>query len=387
MSIPRIVLLASSAGGYGGENALLSTARLHARTYQVDVVVPEQGQLVEALRRKQVSTHVMPVAVLDRRYFHPLRIFFYKAFAVYSSVRLLFLFRRLKPAVVHTNNVLILPGAIAARVLRIPHVWHIREIIEAHHLHPSLWKIWRWFILTFSVRVICVSKAVSEQFGENKKVVIVHDGVDTELFRPTTKRTSSRRKDKPITFGIVGRLEHRRKGQDLFIEAAIIALKKRSDLEFVIVGHEREGMEDEEQKLQDIVASYGHEKKILFRGFVPPEQMPSLMNELDVIVLCSKQPEGLAIVLLEAMACGKPVISFAEGGPLDVVQDGVNGLLVPPRDIEKLAEAMLRLASDGKLRARLGEAGRKTVEERFRSGLTADRVESVYRTVLRERRL
>jgi glycosyltransferase involved in cell wall biosynthesis len=320
-------------------------------------------------------------------YFHPLRIFMYKVFALYSIARLISLFRQLRPAVVHTNNVLVLPGALASWILRIPHVWHIREVIEGHHLRPSLWRIWRWIILTFSDKVICISKAVSEQFGESEKVVIVHDGVDTDSFRPLRNRTAVARKAKPVTFGIVGRLEHRRKGQDLFIQAASIALKGRTDLDFVIVGHERPGMEKAEEKLHDLVASLSLQEKIRFLGFVPPGQMPSVINDLDVLVLCSKQPEGLAIVLLEAMASGKAVISFAEGGPLDVIEDGINGLLVPAGDVEKLAGAMIRLASDARLRSRLGIAGRKSVEERFRSELSAHRIEEVYRTVLREQSL
>jgi len=387
MIIRNIALIASSATLYGAERALLDSVRKFSHEYHFVVVVPETGDLVDQLNRAGATAHLIRFPILDRKYFHPLRILAYLASGFVGWFRLIQFLRKARPDIVHSNNVLILPGALAARVLKIPHVWHVREIIEGHHIHPLLWKLWRWIILTFSDRVICISKAVSAQFGENRKVVIVHDGADTARFRPAKSRTASSREDKSITFGIVGRLEHRRKGQDLFIEAANNALKKRPDLEFIIVGHEREGMEKEEQKLHELVASYGLEKKIHFRGFVAPGQMPSAMNELDVLVLCSKQPEGLAIVLLEAMASGKAVVSFAEGGPLDILEDGINGLLVPPRDIEKLADAMVKLASDGKLRARLGTAGRKTVDERFRSEMTASRIESVYKTVLSERRL
>jgi glycosyltransferase involved in cell wall biosynthesis len=256
----------------------------------------------------------------------------------------------------------------------IPHVWHIREVIEGHHIHPLLWKIWRWIILTFSARVICISSAVQKQFGDNKKTVVIHDGIDTQLFRP--QRVS--RPKKVITIGIVGRLEHRRKGQDTFIEAARIALESRKDLLFVIVGHEREDIADRERSLHETVQRHGLTKKIEFRGLVPREQMVRVMQELDVLVLCSKQPEGLGIVLLEAMACGKAVISFAEGGPLDVIKDHVNGLLVPPQNVQKLAEAILEVAENHKLRKSLGVEGGKTVERSFRSEMMAKEIERVY---------
>ncbi len=109
--------------------------------------------------------------------------------------------------------------------------------------------------------------------------------------------------------------------------------------------------------------------------------MPELMQELDVLVLCSKQPEGLGIVLLEAMACGRSVITFAEGGPLDVVKDHVNGLLVPAQDVRGLAEAILELAGNAELRASLGIEGRKTVESSFRSEMTARGIEQVYKQI------
>lgn len=219
-------------------------------------------------------------------------------------------------------------------------------------------------------------------------MTVVHDGIDTSVFRPVISRKQKRKPGKTgVAIGITGRVEHRRKGQDLFIEAARIASQKRNDLRFLIVGDEREGMEKEELKLHSMVKDYGLEKIVEFRGSVVPEKMPPLMNEIDIHVVCSKQPEGLSIVLLEAMACGKAVISFAEGGPLDILVNGVNGLLVSPRDTQKLAEAIVALANDSKLRSTLGAEARRTVVGRFRAEKTAGRVEEIYRKIVRECRL
>lgn len=385
MTKSRILYVVSTASGYGGENALLELLRKLPGDFEPVVISPEEGPLVRALTGRGIRARVLPFAVLDRSYFHPVRIFAYLGPAFVSFFRLTALLRELKPALVHTNNVLILPAAMAARALRIPHVWHVREILQSYHIHPFLWNIWRWIILTFSTRVICISSAVRTQFDESDKVVVIHDGIDTEFFHPTRKSIpNSTRRRKGLTVGIVGRLEHRRKGQDLFIEAARIALQSRDDLRFVVVGHERERVEEKEQKLYDMVRKYGLQKKVELRGFVPREQMPKLMNELDVLVLCSKQPEGLGIVLLEAMACKKAVIAFAEGGPLDILEDHTNGLLVPPRDVAKLADAILALANKPKLRGQLGAEGRMTVEASFRSELTAGKMAELYREVLKE---
>jgi glycosyltransferase involved in cell wall biosynthesis len=82
------------------------------------------------------------------------------------------------------------------------------------------------------------------------------------------------------------------------------------------------------------------------------------------------------------MACGKPVIAFSEGGPLDILEDHTNGLLVPPRDVARLAEAILELADKPKLRKELGANGRKRVETSFRSELTSEKIAELYREVL-----
>ncbi|MBM3301896.1 MAG: glycosyltransferase family 4 protein, partial [Deltaproteobacteria bacterium] len=322
-------------------------------------------------------------AVLHRPYFHPLRIFMYLGFALVSFFRLLTLFKGLRPQLVHTNNVLILPGAIAARMLRIPHIWHVREIIEGHHIHPFLWRIWRWIILTFSAKVVCISSAVRRQFTDHPKSGAIHDGVDTEFFSPQNSGVRlQNRGGQPQVVGMVGRLEHRRKGQDIFIEAARMALEKKQDLHFVIVGHEREEFAAREGELHEMVERYNLRDKIEFRGYLPREKMPGVLNELDVLVLCSKQPEGLGLVLLEAMSCGKPVIAPAEGGPLDVVEDHRTGLLVPARDAQKLAEAILYLVGHPEEGRKLGEAGRRKVESSFRAEDTAKKTAAIYREVL-----
>ncbi len=370
----RVAFLTAAAGEYGAESALYETIKTFSSEIETFVVAREPGELLEHLHDLDVKTFVVPFAVLDRKYLHPLRIVAYKLSAIVSVLRLISLFRKIKPDIVHSNNVLVIPGAIAARMLGIPHVWHLREIIERHHLSPFLWKIWRRFILMFSTRVICISSAVREQFGESRKAVVIHDGIDTQLFHPLSRKKSK----KKITVGIVGRLEHRRKGQDTFIEAARIALETRKNLHFIIVGHEREDLAPQEQKLHETVQRHGLTDKIEFRGLVPREKMPELMQELDLLVLCSKQPEGLGIVLLEAMASGTAVISYAEGGPLDIIQDRVNGLLVPAQNTRGLADAMLELAGNARLRKSLGVEGRKTVVSSFRNEMTARAIEQVY---------
>jgi glycosyltransferase involved in cell wall biosynthesis len=382
---PLVVFIASSSECYGAENALLTSVRNLTSEIKPVVVLPEHGTLQQDLDSHGIPTIILPMAVLDRRFFHPARFFLYLLKAVRSYFALLRQFQRVRPDIVHSNNVLILPGAIAAWTLGIPHVWHIREILETHHLPRSLWRVWRWMIVSFSDRIICISTAVSRQFMANEPVTVIHDGIDVRCFVPPQRKKATRQpQQRMVKVGIVGRLEHRRKGQDLLIEAAHLVLEKNRSLEFLIVGDERKGVKDEEQRLRDLVQGYGIDHQVRFRGFVPPAQMPSLYHEIDILVLCSKQPEGLAIVLLEGMACGVAVISFAEGGPLDIIRHRVNGILTPPHDVNALAEAILTLAEDPALRFSLSREGRRSVETLFRDDLNARLIGDVYRRIRKE---
>lgn len=131
--------------------------------------------------------------------------------------------------------------------------------------------------------------------------------------------------------------------------------------------------------------------RVTFRGFVSAEEKARQLAACDALVLPAVldalgDTEGQGVVLLEAMAAGKPVIASAAGGIVDLVRDDVEGLLVPPGDVDALAHAVRRLEADPALRARLGAAGPARVEQGFAWSRLRDEVADVYRGVLAGRR-
>ncbi|MCZ6799409.1 MAG: glycosyltransferase [Nitrospirae bacterium] len=115
---------------------------------------------------------------------------------------------------------------------------------------------------------------------------------------------------------------------------------------------------------------------VIFAGF--QKNVNQFVNVVDVFVLPSIM-EGFGIVLLEAMALRKAIVACRVGGIPEVITDGVTGILVPPKDSNALAKAIVGLITDEKAKRRFGEAARKVVEERFSQEMAMKRIENLYR--------
>jgi len=115
-----------------------------------------------------------------------------------------------------------------------------------------------------------------------------------------------------------------------------------------------------------------------------PFQMdvPVVMSALDVLVLASTSPEPFGRVLIEAMAAGKPVVATDAGASREIIDDGVQGLLVPPRDAEALARSVVYLLTHRDAAAAMGRKGQARVDERFGSQQYVEGVQAVYRELL-----
>ncbi len=144
----------------------------------------------------------------------------------------------------------------------------------------------------------------------------------------------------------------------------------------------------ERKSLADRVKELGLEDSVTFTGQVSDEELKDYYSRASVFVLPSitvnNQTEGLGVVLLEAMASGIPVIGSNTGGIPDIIEDKVNGLLVPPGDPDALAEAIIRIFEDRDLADRFREAGLETVKGRFSWDKISDQFIEVYREVLHE---
>jgi glycosyltransferase involved in cell wall biosynthesis len=351
--------------------------------YSVIVVLPSDGPLVSRLCAAGARVEIMPRLwkLTSRR-----GVGFLIRFAMNyprAIVALARLIRRERVSIVHTNTIHNLYGVTAARVARVPHVWHFREIVwQSDMLRRIELTMARWL----SARIIVTSNAIARMYGPEDawpvQLVRVPNGVETDRFEPgdgsRVRAELQVAAGQPLV-GIVCRLDAW-KGVDDFLTAAAEVAAVDRDAAFVVVGGPIIGQESYEAALKARARELGLGSRIRFTGWrYGPAEMPDVHRALDVLVLASREPEPFGLVLLEAMATAKPVVATAHGGPLDIVEDGRTGDLVPPRDPSAMARAIIALLHDPARAARMGQHGRDRVLAHYTAGQYVTGIEAVYR--------
>ena len=225
-------------------------------------------------------------------------------------------------------------------------------------------------------RIVVISDAVGRYLRDSArlpehKIVRIHYGLDPTPFA----RNGHAPRDRPPTIGVVARLAPQ-KGHRVLFDALPRVLARVPETRVRVVGHEELSTVAE---LRAYAAARGVADHVEFEGF--RADVPALLHELDLFVLPSLW-EGFGLVLLEAMAAGRPVVATAVGPVPEVVADGETGLLVPPGDPAALAEAILRVLGDPGLAERLGRAGRDRVQRTFRLEQMVARTDALYRELL-----
>lgn len=382
----RALFVHSSNELYGADNILYSllSARDSAR-WDVRVIlpndVPYRGLLSAKFSASGIPWEDMKLAVLRRRYFSPFGFPRYSAFFIYSVAALLRRIRHYGFDVIHSNTTAVIPGAIAARLTRRPHVWHCHEMVVS----PSfVRRMTARLAVSLSDVVIAVSEAVRQHMLADEpaatNIRVLRNGIDLEQFFRPEERERMRiefgfaRED--VVVGTLGRIS-RFKGQTYLLEAASL-LKDAQCLKFLLVGDPFVGQEDVYQEVVRRIQSWGLRDRVMLSPFRP--DAPALYAGMDVSVLSSVLPDPFPTVVLEAMAAGKPVVATNWGGSREMVVDGETGYLVPVDDASVMADRLRLLAESPDLRRQMGEAGRRRAEELF----TRERMVREFWTLMEE---
>lgn len=358
---------------YGAEVVLLELLkRLDRNRFCPIVVLPTDTKhihrLSACLDQEGIEYHFVRMGILRRKYFHPVGLVRFSIGFVFGIMSLVALIRQRRVALVHSNTIAVVCGAIAASITRTPHVWHLHEII----VDPVIVRRAMHFLAChLSQAVVTISGAVRSHVlkdcaSHSDKIHVIHDGIDLERFATSGHGQELRRDSgipsEALLVGMIGRV-CRWKGQLLFLQAAKLVLGQRPGTYFLAVG----GVFDDEtfymDQFREAVENSGLRQNFVISDF--RVDIPEVLSALDIFVLPSTQPEPFGIVILEAMAAGKPVVAAAHGGPTEIVVNNQTGYLVPPKDPQALASAILKLAERPSLMAAMGAAGRHRAWEHF----------------------
>jgi glycosyltransferase involved in cell wall biosynthesis len=298
--------------------------------------------------------------------------------------------RRWQPDVVHTHSAKAgLLGRAAGWSLGVPCVVHTVHGAPFHPFQNALSRrffIWceRWAARRchhmISVADAMTDLMVSAGVAKAEKFTTISSGMEVTPFAESAVHRDRMRRqlgfsEQDIVFGKIARLFHL-KGHEYVVSAAFETLRSVPRAKFLFVG---DGLLMD--SIQAKIRGTELDGKFVFTGLVPPSEIPAHISAMDVLVHASLR-EGLARALPQALIAGKPAISFDVDGAREVVINGATGCLVPAKDVDGLARAMIELGSNSELRQRYGAEGAKRFTDQFRHEIMTKRIREVYAKVL-----
>ena len=374
--------------GGAQENTLFCCEDL-MRRYGDDVLlvtgpsIGPEGSLLDRARAGGV-----PLKMIDplRRAIHPAR-----DMAGYLEIKKTL--RQFKPDVVHTHCA---KGGMLGRAA----AWSLGVPAVVHTVHGAPFHPWqgrgarrffqaceRWASRRCHA-IVSVADAMTElmvaaDIAPREKFTTIYSGMEVEPFLNAGKDRDRVRRElgyrpEHVVIGKIARL-FKLKGHDDVIRAARLVVDQQPNVRFLFIG---DGIFRE--RLGRQIADAGLTEVFQFTGLVPPERIPELIAATDIVVHASLR-EGLARVLPQALISERPVVSYDVDGAREVVISNETGYLIPPRDIEQLAVALVRLAADPALRERFGREGRRRFTDQFRHERMTERIRSLYERVLENR--
>jgi len=373
--------------GGAEENTLYTIKGLDKKKYDIDLIVGEEF-------RKDIYNNFKnnDFCIIQLKGLKGKLNFLYDPIVL---IKLINLFKKNQYDIVHTHLTKIgILGKIASRISGVP--------IVIHGLHGSAFqafnsKLLNWALIFFeritskytdayiSVSRILSEKYIKEGIGKRENHFTVFSGMNLDKFYYSRKKINRRKKlaDLGISLdcfiiGNVATLEPR-KGHKFLIDAfkKVIEKHKNKSIKLIIVsdGYERENLVNYVDKLN-------LKEKVIFTGY--REDIEELMAIMDVFVLASLR-EGLPRVLVQAAAVGIPLIAFNVDGVPEIIKNNYNGFLVRPKDVEELADRIIRYINNMELISLHGQRGREFVKGKWSIEDMVNKIDGIYQELIKEK--
>ncbi|UCD54654.1 MAG: glycosyltransferase family 4 protein [Candidatus Omnitrophota bacterium] len=297
---------------------------------------------------------------------------------------------RARPHVVHAHNMNYFSKTHAKVLDEEVKKRKIPLVLTAH----NSWDDMLFLRLTRKIRwdhIIAVSFYIKKELMgigcDSNQVTTIHHGIDINRFKPTNRKAYSGRlaflKNKEVIFhparmGIA-------KGCDISVKAMRLVIKKFPNAVLVLAGTKNivdwtATQQKDIAYIVDLIDESGIKNNVFIEMFTLDE-MVKLYAISEVCLYPSTVGEPFGLTMLESLASGKPMIVTNSGGMPEIIQDGINGYVVPIKDYEAIANKIITLLDDGGLRERIGSTGRKFAELRFTKGVMAENNIKIYKQV------
>lgn len=341
------LMLAISNHSYmlgGGEYSFLDLLSSLPQNWHVLAALPEEGELATRLKQKGIETQIIPLPSIRP----------WNAFNALASLRTCYnLCHSYRPALIYANGSrAALYGGIVGRILKLPVIWHCR-IADSDILLD--------FILArLSSRVIANSRATANRFGTRfqSKIRVIHNGVNLDWLRKVTLRPRSIANHEIKIILTVARVS-REKRHDLVISAFERVAISNPKARLICIGSKDPADPEWWNHLQTLTHRSPFSNRIQWLGFC--SDVRPWYRSAFIFVLGTEN-EAFGRVLVEAMACGVPVVAMRSGAIPEIVRHGQDGLLVSPGGANEMASAMSEILKNEDLRRHLAKSATKRAE-------------------------
>lgn len=390
----KIVFVETAAAMGGVQFSTLYLAQALDRDRWKSVVVcPEEGDLTRACRDAGIEVQVLPQS---RLWSTSVRVGSLRLPNPAAWIRDAWLISRatapLKKFLIQNSPDLVVTkglsshflGGLAARKLNVPCVWHVQDLIS-ERTFGIYRRAFAWAARLLPGQIIVDGQAIAMQLPQSlqPQISVIHNGVDTDVFRPGLDRTQLRRElDIPedhLVIGHAGRITPW-KGQHYLIEAFASVAKENPKVTLLLVGSPVFDNDSYQQRLFSLVSQLGLQERVKFAGY--RHDLPAVLAVMDLFAFTSVEKDTSPLALLSAMASGLPIVAFDIDGTRELMASQDQFLLVPVANVAALGSALNRVIKDEDLRRSLAAAARKQALADFSLDRYKIRVEQVFRDAL-----
>lgn len=376
-----IVYVSNTAKMSGAEFSLLSLMKgLDRGRFQPLLLLPEEGLFADRAREAGIEIEIVP-AMIRFGEMHGLATL---PRALKSIWRIARIIRRRRIWIVHANS----PraayiGGLAGRLAGAFTVTHVRDIDQSPLLSPAKSRFLAWL----SDKVIAVSQSTAAAILKvnpalRGKTEVVYNGIDLQEMAERPRQETRDRLGISSSVTLIGAVGviHPAKGQDVLIRAAARIRAVFPACKVLLIGQAFHPSDEAyERKLKALAGELGIPDTIIFTGF--RDDVVALIQAMDVFVHPAVFRDPLPRTLLEAAACGRPIVATRTGGIPEIIADGISGILVEPGDDAALAAAVVSLLQHPQEAQRLGEAARKKIEQAFPIRRHVAAITAIYRSL------